>query len=211
MSLGSERSESFFKNESTEFLFAGTRAGDRGCAEVLCHRLTPSIFLWIELYLRGAFKSRLATEDVVQEVWVRIFQLMPKTQPDKGSIRSWIWSVTRNVVHEAKRKACAKPTSPASPRWLGSQEGNAANEILAEQTSMTGRLHRLESAQLIREVVERLSEEQRQLLRLCGLEGRSVPEAAAILGLSRTAVEKRWQRLRAALSKRAVLQKIFDV
>lgn len=57
---------------------------------------------------------------------------------------------------------------------------------------------------LIAKVVESLTEKQKEILRLCGNEGRTIENTAAILGISRGAVQTTLKRIREKVS---VLQK----
>jgi DNA-directed RNA polymerase specialized sigma24 family protein len=83
-------------------------------------------------------------------------------------------------------------------------------EVPESVTSLTRRVAREEGLRRFLAEVEALPHEDRELLVICGLEGRPASEAAQQLDLTHEAARKRWLRLRERLAERAELAALID-
>lgn len=162
----------------------------------LYERVAPAVHAWASLRLRGRARARLEPEDLSQEIWMRALELFPTSDATHGNFRAWVFSVARFVLHEALRRA-----ERAELDGLSSEEskhGLLAN-VPDDVTTATRRLARDEALRAFVAHMGRLEPEDRALLVHCGLEGMTGADAGLRLGISRDAVHKRWQRLRAKL------------
>jgi DNA-directed RNA polymerase specialized sigma24 family protein len=90
------------------------------------------------------------------------------------------------------------------------RRGGSLSQIPDDVSSFTRRVAREEGLKHFLAEVEGLPAQDRELLLLCGLEGRPTAEAAELLDLSHDAATKRWQRLREQLSQRTGLAALID-
>ena len=119
--------------------------------------------------------DRQASEDMVQEVFVRILKYRQSFRPG-ATFRSWLYQVARNVRHDARpRLSTVPPVEAESP----------AIEPAAESAHDTALLQRALMA---------LPEEKREVLILSRLEGLNHREIAEALGCQPGAAKVRIHR-----------------
>ena len=70
-----------------------------------------------------------------------------------------------------------------------------------EATTITRRVARDDAVSKFLDAVDQLDKDDRRLVIHCGIEGEPYHEVATRMGLSRDAVAKRWQRLRAQIAQ----------
>jgi len=110
--------------------------------------------------------------------------------------------IAKHVVLQAHDRR--RPLLPlAGPDGSGSF---GARDVPDTVTSASARLAKHEALNGFLSFVEALPEEDRQLVVLCGLEGRTANDAAVQLGISSEAATKRWQALRARLREVGALK-----
>lgn len=156
--------------------------------------LAPSLWLWLHVHIRAPLRRTLDPEDAMQEITCRALDSLERFDPERGSLRAWLFGIARNLLREALRR------NQSAPGTLTTGTQNAIPEAV---TTICRRLAREETHARLRQLVdEELSEEERRLLLYRGLEGRSHPETAELLGLDARVVAKRWERLRRRLEAR---------
>jgi len=160
----------------------------------LCNDLGPALYAWTCLRLPARLRGRVAVEDVVQEIWLRVVGIYEQSfQSGSGSPRAFVFAVAKLVLLEVERHAYAREQKAATPG--GTTWQKAIGQLPNEVTSLTQRLSRDERVKRFLAQVELLDEDDRRLLLFCGMEDMSQREAAERLGLSTDAAAKRWQRL----------------
>ncbi len=86
-------------NESDEDIILSFRNGDRNSFRKLIDRYTPSIF---------NFSARLAgrerADDVVQEIFIKVWKNIERFNPEKASFRTWIFTIAKNTTTDFLRK-----------------------------------------------------------------------------------------------------------
>jgi RNA polymerase sigma-70 factor (ECF subfamily) len=184
--------------EPTLDIVRAVRAGDRARFAELYERIAPALYAWTSLRIRSTLRGRVDPEDVLQEVWCKALAECASFEPERTTFRAWIFTVARHVLlraieaQERADRARSIEAEASSP--------SRAFALADEATSVSRRMARDESLRRFLVEAERLESDDRLLLILCGLEGRKFDELAPTLGLSRDAVAKRWQRLRAKLA-----------
>jgi RNA polymerase sigma-70 factor (ECF subfamily) len=152
---------------------------------------------------RGAvfrFAQRLTgddalAEDVLQETFLAAHQGLAGWRGE-GSFRGWVLSIARRQVLMARRLRVGQPATyepEATLAELGLEAGWGAPmdpEALAV---------RAESRDIIEQALAQLDEEDREVLVLRALDGRSGEETARVLGLSVAAMKSRLHRARLRL------------
>jgi RNA polymerase sigma-70 factor, ECF subfamily len=171
--------------------------GDKDAFEILIERHGGRVF---EIVARRV--PREDTPEVAQDVFVRAF-LSLSGYGGKGEFRAWLAKIAVRACFDYWRERYRRREQPAGA--LGEDQEEWLDRALSERS---GRVHEEETtAAEARDVLAwalgKLSPEDRAVLELVHIEGRSVKEAAALLGWSAVNVKVRAFRSRKKL--RAVL------
>jgi RNA polymerase sigma-70 factor (ECF subfamily) len=162
----------------------------------LFEHTSPTLFAWASLRVGATLRGRVDAEDIVQEVWVRARANFTSFDAGATAFRPWLLGIARNVVLQAiehhEREVRAPPGADGS-RFSFSR-------IPDEATAVSRRVARDEGLRKLLAWIEALPSEERLLVVLCGLEGKTCASAGQRLGVSDEAATKRWQRLRARLA-----------
>jgi RNA polymerase sigma-70 factor (ECF subfamily) len=130
-------------------------------------------------------------EDIVQETLLRAWRKAGSLEGDPASLRSWLFTVAHNLAIDEHRARRARPEDTAA---------EPANVAVA------GQLDRALETWQITEALRTLSRDHREALIETYFRGRSVAEAAALLGIAPGTVKSRTyyalRALRAALEER---------
>ena len=126
------------------------------------------------LHLTG---DPIRAEDVVQETLLRAWQRPQVLDERKGSVRSWLFTVARNIVIDEWR----------SKRY----QNERATDVVPEPGDPVDQTDTLLQEWVVAEAVTQLSPEHRAVLLECYYRGRSVAEASRILGVPEGTVKSR--------------------
>lgn len=144
--------------------------------------------------LRLTDGDRQRAEDVVQETLLRAWRHPEALDPARGGLRPWLCTVARNIVVDGARARRARPTEVGD---------DALASVPADD--------QFESALLAWEVADALgalSIDHRSVLVETFYRGRSVAEAAQVLGIPEGTVKSRTyyalRSLRLALEERGI-------
>jgi RNA polymerase sigma-70 factor (ECF subfamily) len=144
------------------------------------------------LHLTGNDRAR--AEDVAQETMLRAWRNAAVLTESRGSVRSWLFTVARNIAVDAHRARRARPT----------EVGDEALAVVPAVDEIEQALDRW----LIADAMSTLSVEHRAVLVETYYRGRSVAEAAATLGVPAGTIKSRTfyalRALRLALEERGV-------
>jgi RNA polymerase sigma-70 factor (ECF subfamily) len=142
-------------------------------------------------YVARITGDRQRAEDIVQETLLRAWRKSGSLRGDAASMRSWLFTVAHNLAIDERRSRSAR------------NEDDAAG--LADVPA-AGQLDRALEAWQITEALTTLSRDHREALIETYFRGRSVAEAAALLGVAPGTVKSRTyyalRGLRAALEER---------
>lgn len=156
--------------------------------------------IWEELHdrLRAFIAKRVGseaeTEDLLQEVFVRVHKQIDSLE-DPDRMVSWVFQITRNAIVDHYRSPERRRELPAGLA-ADIEEGKSA--VVADEDE---REAKYELSHCLRPMIERLSAEYREAIRLVELEGLTNQEAANKLGLSIPGMKSRVQRGRQQLRK----------
>ena len=168
---------------SDEALLAGLGAGDPDAALAFVRRYQRRVF-GLAFTMLG---DRAAAEDVAQEAMVRAWRHAGAFDARRGSVTTWLLSITRNLAVDAIRAGRVVPTVDdvllaAVPPSRDDLPGDASVAV--------------DELRLVRRAIDSLPDEQRRALLLARLGGLTAAEIAAResipLGTAKT-------RIRAAL------------
>jgi RNA polymerase sigma-70 factor (ECF subfamily) len=128
--------------------------------------------------LRLASGDRQRAEDLVQETLLRAWKHPEALDPDRGSVRAWLFTTARHLAIDAWRRRSARL-------------GEVVTDTLPEPPPEVDEADRAVEAWTVAEALGRLSAAHREVLVECFYGGRSVAEAAARLGVPPGTVKSR--------------------
>jgi len=126
----------------------------------------------------NALTDRELAEEVVQDVFARAWRRAADYDPRRGSVRTWLYAITRNRIVDARRRGAVRP-------GLAPQD---AEEMPAEVDS------ELEQAVLrwqMAAALTRLSPEHREVIRLAHYGGLTLREISERMGIPLGTVKSR--------------------
>ena len=132
-----------------------------------------------------------AARDVVQEVFVKLWQRPTWLRDGGASLRTWLCRITLNASIDARRRRRPTEVLPTEDVAAEPSGGGHDEQLFAEWRR-----------QLVHRLVAELPDHWRNVLLLCYFEELSHREAAGVLGISTKAVESRLARARRALRDR---------
>ncbi len=142
----------------------------------------------------NALGERGAAEEIVQEVFTRAWRHAERYDPDRGSVRTWLYQIARHAIIDMRRRASARPA-------LASGE-----QPLLEAASTRDSIEQAMLGWQVAAALERLTPEHRQMIRLAHFQGLAVREIAEKCNLPVGTVKSRtWYALR---SLRLVLEEM---
>lgn len=177
------------------------KEGDRSAFAEIVRRYQDRVY---SLCLRWMSDEQIAQE-VAQDVFIALFRALGRFRGD-ARLSTWIYRVVIN--HCKNRRLYRKRRHLSQHEPL---EGTRRDDdVPARQIAATGpgsdvSVHHSEAELLIREALEQLDDEQRQIIVLRDIEDLSYEEISEILGLARGTVKSRLHRARAQLGR--VLQR----
>ncbi|MDD3764273.1 MAG: sigma-70 family RNA polymerase sigma factor [Nevskiales bacterium] len=141
---------------------------------------------------RGMLGDGMEAEDIVQEVFVRLWQHAAQWQPGRAQLATWLHRVTVNLCLNHLQRVRNR-TAALDAEAL---DATAAPDSVEEDVSAA------ERQRLVHAAVARLPEQQRAAVALFYNAGASTAEAAAALDLSVKATESLLVRARRNLRER---------
>jgi RNA polymerase sigma-70 factor (ECF subfamily) len=140
--------------------------------------------------------DRGRAEDVVQETLLRAWRHPQGIDPERGPVRSWLYAVARNVAVDAYRARRARPP----------EVGDEALALVPAPDEIDAAM----DAWLVADAMASLTPDHRAVLVETYYRGRSVSDAARVLGIPPGTVKSRTfyalRALKLALEERGVTQ-----
>lgn len=128
--------------------------------------------------LRLCDGDRQRAEDLVQETLLRAWRHPEALAPERGPVRAWLFTTARHLAIDAWRRREARV-------------GEVITDALPEPHTGLDEADRAVEAWTIAEALGHLSPMHREVLVECFYRGRSVAEAAAVLGVPPGTVKSR--------------------
>jgi len=147
---------------------------DDDVVRVLCAEHGDALFAHAMRLVGG---DRQRAEDLVQETLLRAWRHPDLLDPARGSVRAWLFTTARNLSIDAWRRR-------------SSRVPEVVTDTLPEPPAVDEADRAVESW-LLAEALHRLTPSHRQVLVECFYRGRSVAEAAAVLGVPPGTVKSR--------------------
>jgi len=146
----------------------------------------------LRAYVRGKVKDDATAEDILQEIFVKMYQNLPQLREEQRA-EFWLWRIAQNAVMDyfRQQRSLRQPLPPAEE---GLTEAEAHTRALTEEV-----------AQWLPMMLELLPPKYREALYLTDIEGLSQRELAERLQISYSGAKSRVQRGRKKL-RETVLQ-----
>lgn len=135
-----------------------------------------AVALW-RFCLRLVGNDRARAEDVVQETMLRAWRHRAVLESSPPALRSWLYTVARNIVTDEWRRHRAHSETPVADVPEGGTNDDESDQLLLSW--------------VVAEAVTRLSPDHRAVLLECYYRGRPVAEAARRLGVPEGTVKSR--------------------
>lgn len=178
---------------SDEQLIGLVASGDREAFHALVDRHQPAVFR----HLRTLTSTAQDAEDAMQETFFSVFRHAATYRGD-SSARTWLFTIARNSAFRLTRRKIDTATDSFDGLDGGVEElglkagfGSDNPERLAMQAQCRDRL---------KEALNSLNPEDREIVLLRDLEGLSGEETTAVLGIGLAAMKSRLHRARLRLA-----------
>ncbi|MGO9557522.1 MAG: RNA polymerase sigma factor [Acidimicrobiales bacterium] len=177
---------------SDENLLSAMALNDEGAAIAFIRRYQRRLF---GLAL-GIVSDPSLAEEIAQEALIRVWKHAPVYDVRRGSVTTWVLTITRNLSIDALRMRRAIPVQPDDLIALGLASRDPDPEDAAQLSDSSSRVHR---------ALQTIPREQRQALLLSayyGLTAEEIAERESIpLGTAKTRIRAALIKVRAALAE----------
>ncbi|MCX2473444.1 RNA polymerase sigma-70 factor [Pedobacter sp. MC2016-05] len=127
----------------------------------------------IYAFTLNILKSPVVAEDVVQEVFVKLWKSAP-TLEDDTSLNAFLYTIARNLALNVIRKA-------GREQWLTDEIASHAYDTCEDGLAYT---QRKQTKEFLDHAISALPPQRKRIYQLCHIEGFSYKQAAGKLGIS---------------------------
>lgn len=178
------------RDASDEALVAGLACRDRDAALVFVRRFQRRVYGCALAVVGDAARA----EDIAQEAFVRAWRHAAVYDARRGSVATWLLTITRNAAIDAARVERARPAVPV---------GDIDQPVIDLRPGPAEMAVRGADLQRVSHALQDLPEEQRRAVVLASVHGRTAVEISEIegipLGTAKTRLRTGLMKLRRAL------------
>lgn len=174
-------------------LMKSIRQKDPDALEILYDRYEQMVYS----FAYRIVKDSMAAEEVMQELFMRIWKNAEQYDSTKGKLSTWMFTVTRNIALDQLRKNNTRPP----------QQSADAEEVqqLRDTGAMTEEMvEMLMAGELVREALLELSRDQQQVVDLIYYQGLTQQEVAYHVAVPLGTVKSRVRLAMKQLQKRLI-------
>jgi RNA polymerase sigma-70 factor (ECF subfamily) len=192
----SARTKVDYENSLEGALVRRAQAGDETAFREIVERYQSKVFSIIH----GIIRQRNDVEDIAQQVFAKVFFSL-RNFDFRSSLITWIYKITVNECFDYLRKKKVRKLvyesdlSEDEVRRVENTEPPVDRQVPVDQN--------LARRDYVTKLLTRVSEEERTLLMLKEVEGRSVEELAQITGMNENTIKVKLFRARQKLVKAA--------
>lgn len=173
-----------------EELMKAVCLGDQSAYQTIVKQhLTP-----ISHYVFRILGNQKDTEDITQEVFLKLWTHAPKWNADKAKLTTWLHRIAHNLCIDYLRKHGRVQTQESFEEEVGELEINNEDESSKK-------------IEILNRAIGQLPEKQRSALTLCHYQGFSNREAADIMNISVKALESAIARAKRSLRNQLIEEK----
>ena len=182
--------------ETDSDLLPRCRGGDEAAWRELVARHTRRVFA-----LAYRFTGRVdEAEDLVQEIFVKVYQTLDRYRAGDGSFTAWLMAVARNQAIDQYRRR-------RQERVRRVEDPERVERMASDDETPLEDMEHGERVAIVHRGLRALPEDLRLPLILCDLQGLPYDEIAASLQLPLGTVKSRIKRARLELAKRLAGQR----
>ena len=156
-------------------LLTRLRNGDHASFSELYATYSDKVYAFILKYIHSSELSK----DLTQEVFIKIWEGRENLEGIR-SLRAFIFKVARNHTFNTLKRIAIEEAA----------QSHLLSHFEREQQVVEDDFVYREYLELLNQEVERLPERTREIFKMCRQRGKSYEEAAAALGISRTAIKQ---------------------
>lgn len=174
-------------------LIARAKAGDQAAFDGLFERFWPAVYRYFAYRVEDAASA----EDLAAEVFLRVAHGLAAYEQQGAPFQAWVLRIARNLAIDHFRRTSTRPEVALDEEWPASPDDDL-NLIVDRR--LTG--------ERLREALERLTDEQREVIILRFIVGCPIAEVVAALSRSESAVKALQRRGLAALRAALIEMKV---
>lgn len=140
-------------------------------------------------------------EDIVQETFLAAARSARNFEPDRGSLRGWLWTIAQRQVALYYRKQKSKTSLRQAQSWWAGLEGETSDWTDARADMPPDVLQSKELAALVRGALRQLTPEHQRLLLAKYVDNQPAGHIAEQMTCSEVAVRSKLARARKAFRK----------
>lgn len=175
--------------EEDRDLVRRAQGGSEPAFEELIRRHQQRVFALVG----GILRRREDVEDIAQQIFLKAFVSL-KRFDQRSAFSTWLYKISVNECWDYLRKKKVRPLVYESD--LSEEQVSRLDGIVSHDRPPEAPSERAEARELLERMLEKLPEQDRQLLLLKEVEGFSVEELAGILDLNVNTVKVRLFRAR---------------
>ena len=177
-------------------LMLAVRDGDSAAFEQLVTRYQGRLLTVLQHWLG----QRDQAEDLVQEVFLRVFRARKDYQP-AARFSTWIFTIAHNVARNARRTLSRRREVHMQQQATESRELAALEELAKAASGLmpARQLDKREMSDIVNLAIGTLNERQRMAVLLCKFEGLSYVDIADTMEMTPSAVKSLLSRARGNL------------
>ena len=168
------------------------QSGEEAAFEELIRRHQQRVFGLVS----GILRRRDDVEDVVQQVFLKVFVSL-KRFDHRSAFSTWLYKISVNECWDYLRKRKVRPLTYEAD--LSEDQVSRLDGVVSADRPPQNPSERAEIRDLLEQMLEKIPDDDRQLLMLKEVEGFSVQELAEMLDLNVNTVKVRLFRSRAKL------------
>lgn len=180
------------KGDEERELVRSAQGGSEVAFESLVRRHQQRVFALVN----GILRRREDAEDVVQQVFLKVYVSL-KRFDQRAAFSTWLYKITVNECWDYLRKKKVRPLVYEAD--LSEEQVSRLDGVVSAERPPQGPSEQAEIRELLERMLEKLPEQDQQLLILKEIEGFSVEELAQILDINVNTVKVRLFRARARI------------
>jgi RNA polymerase sigma-70 factor, ECF subfamily len=187
------------ENALTAALVRRCIAGDAGAWEDLVRQQNRRIYNICYRFTGSSSDS----EDLTQEVFIRLYRTMGSYEPEKGSFTTWLTTLTRNMlVDHFRRTRQERMTDSIDAAPIADEDAPTLSERIEDAApSPDARLASKETQKMVQQALQRVSPDLREAVILRDLQDMDYKDIALTLRVPEGTVKSRINRGRAELAR----------
>lgn len=159
--------------EEERILTEKAQMGDREALGLLWDEITPKLLG----YLINSTHNRTISEDLLQATWLKAIKALPNFEQRGVRTSAWLFAIARNECRQY---------------WRNSKREIVFDPLLHDQPSHE--YQQTEDTIFVEQVLNKMSEDDRELIRLRYIADLAVTEISQVLGINSVTVRVRLHR-----------------